>query len=295
MNKSLKIALLLGAVTAFAGAGLAQMEGPPPPDGPMQGLMHGQGRLAERLLHGFDANHDGKISHSEMNNTIGTRFAGATHGAPTMTLDQFVALHSGAFRQHAEEMFRRVDWNGDHKLTLPDFSAPQRARFMAMDRDGSGTISCAPAGNADYRPAGADRARSARGNNRRRADSGSRGGFGLARFCAENDANRDGLVVRAEFDGTIAKRFASATNGAATMTADQYVRDEEQRFRERETRAFRRLDKDRDGKLTLAEFAATELKLFTRLDKNKDGMITANELQPRFEARRDRNDGPRYY
>ncbi|MBU6299192.1 MAG: hypothetical protein KJS68_13195, partial [Alphaproteobacteria bacterium] len=103
--------------------------------------------------------------------------------------------------------------------------------------------------------------------------------------------------TRAEFDSAIAKRFAAATHGAATMTAEQYIADESARFQDRETRAFKRLDKNGDGKLTVTEFAANELRLFARLDKNKDGIVAANELQPRFQTRRDRSTGakPRYY
>ena len=82
MKTRLKIALLFGAVSIVAGAGfaLAQMEGPQPPDGPMQGLMRSHGRLADRLLREFDINHDGKVSHDEMNRTIGARFAAAVCG-----------------------------------------------------------------------------------------------------------------------------------------------------------------------------------------------------------------------
>jgi Ca2+-binding EF-hand superfamily protein len=41
---------------------------------------------------------------------------------------------------------------------------------------------------------------------------------------------------------------------------------------------FQRLDRDHDGKLSLADFASSQEKLFTRLDKNNDGVITQDEL-----------------
>ena len=286
MKTRLKIALLFGAVSIAAGAGLAlaQMEGPQPPDGPMQGLMRSHGRLADRLLHEFDVNHDGKITHDEMNRTIGARFAAATRHAPTMTLDQFVALHQGEFRQHSVEMFRRLDWKGDGRLSLDEYAAPQRARFMMMDKDGTGTVSCARTEQADYRPA--RKPAQDKGNVRRgRTQFGSRGSFGLAGFCFDNDLNKDGKVTRAEFDVAVGKRFALAANGTATINADQFASDLERRFRDSNAKTFKRLDKDGDGKLTLAEFAANELKLFARLDKNKDGAITADEMRPRFHAR----------
>ncbi len=79
MKLKLKTALFIGAVSILAGTDLAiaQMDGPPPPDGPMQGLMHREGRLAERLLADFDLNHDGKITHTEFNTVIANRYGKA--------------------------------------------------------------------------------------------------------------------------------------------------------------------------------------------------------------------------
>ena len=294
MKTRLKIALLLGAVSIAVGAGLAwaQMEGPQPPDGPMQGLMRSHGRLADRLLHEFDVNHDGKIGHDEMNRTIGARFAAATRHAPTMTPDQFVALHQSEFRQHSAEMFRRLDWKGDGRLSPDEYAVPQRARFMMMDKDGTGTVSCARANQADYRPA--REPSQGKGNIRHaRSQSGSRGNFGLAGFCFDNDLNKDGKVTRAEFDIAVGKRFALAANGAVAMNVDQFASDLERRFRDSNARTFKRLDKDGDGKLTLAEFAGSELKLFARLDGNKDGVIVADEMRSKFRARGDRSASTR--
>ena len=82
MNRHTKIALLLGASVVIGGSTLAfaHMDGPPPPDGPMQGLVH-RGRLADRLLGEFDANKDGKVAKAEFNGAIGARFAAAAHRA----------------------------------------------------------------------------------------------------------------------------------------------------------------------------------------------------------------------
>src|SRR6478609_2454252 len=114
LSKNTKIALLLGAAVLIGGSGLAiaQMDGPPPPDGPMQGLVH-RDRLADRLLAEFDTNHDGKITHAEYNSVLGSRFAAVTRGAKLMSADQFLALHQADFAKHTAEMFHRADWNGD--------------------------------------------------------------------------------------------------------------------------------------------------------------------------------------
>ncbi len=152
ISNTTKIALLLGAAVVIGGSTLAfaHMDGPMPPDGPMQGLLH-RGKMSERLLAEFDTNKDGKITRAEFNNVLGTRFAMATHKKPGMTEDQFIAIHQDDFQHHAAEMFRRIDWNGDGRLSLDEFAAPQRAHFQMMDRDGTGTVSCNPTTHADYR------------------------------------------------------------------------------------------------------------------------------------------------
>ena len=161
-------------------------------------------------------------------------------------------------------------------------------------------MSCGSSGSAkpaqDYADSdGADRQNTRSRGKGRSSGRGSfgRGGFGLAAFCAENDQNRDGKVTRAELDNAIDAHFAAATHGAKVMTFDQYMAEEEQRFRDANVRTFDRLDQDGDGKLTLAEFASSELRLFQRLDKNQDGVLTQDEMRPRFNARTESGSGNR--
>lgn len=306
LSNNTKIALLLGAAVLIGGSGLAiaHMDGPPPPDGPMQGLVH-RSRLADRLLGEYDTNKDGKVTKAEYNNVLGSRFAAITHGAGAMTEDQFIAIHQDDFQKHTAEMFRRIDWNGDGRLTLDEFTAPQRAHFQMMDRDGTGSVNCNPVRQADFRPdrappqGGADRWHRGghgpggfgdRGDgggwHRRGGGFGGRGGFGRAAFCHDGDLGRDGTVTRAEFDTFMNKQFAGATGGGPAMTLAQFTSLQQVRYREMNDRMFKRLDKDGDGKLTMAEFAAPPIKLFARLDRNKDGVITADEMRPRFHAGR---------
>ena len=279
MTRRRKIALLLGAAVLLGGTGLAfaEMDGPTPPDGPMDGLMHRE-RLSERLLREFDTNHDGKISHGEYNNAIGTRFAAATHGAKQMTAEQFWNIHQTRATIHAAAMFRRVDWSADGRLTLEEFAAPQRAHFEMLDRDGTGTVSCGAEGP---KPGGLGHGRHGFHNRHGRGF----GSFGLSRFCGRADSSRDGTVTRAELDGMIAKDFSAATNGAATMSPAQFSAAQAARFHEMNDGMFKRLDDNNDGKLTLVEFAEPEEKLFDRLDRDRDGVITGDEMRPRFHDR----------
>jgi hypothetical protein len=192
-----------------------------------------------------------------MNRTIGARFAMATQHAPTMTMEQFMAVRANAFRQSNDAMFRRLDWNMDGKLSLAEFAAPQRIRFVAMDRDGAGAVSCAAR----------DRA-------------------GLARFCTDNDINLDGRVTRAELDSASAKRFSAGS--AQGMTAAQFALSEQQRYASANARTFRRLDENGDDLLTVQEFGGAELKLFARLDKNRDKVLAPSELHSRVAGRSER-------
>ena len=286
MRNSTKLALLFGVAALLGGTSLAvaQMDGPSPPDGPMQGLVH-RDRLADRLTAEFDTNHDGKITHAEFNNVLGGRFAAAAHGAKQMSADQFLAMHQADFAKHTAEMFHRADWNGDGRLTLEEFAAPQRAHFEMMDRDGSGVVSCSPVVRANFQPGPSVRS----GKGRAGFGGGGRGfgGFGRARFCSEADLSRDGRVTRAEFDTMTAKEFSAATNGAGTMTMAQFTAEEAARYRDINAKMFKRLDTNGDGKLSLAEFAAPPEKMFDRLDRNRDGVITPDEMKPRFSRRGD--------
>jgi hypothetical protein len=262
-SKIARILALSGCVLALGGGiAFAQMDGATAPDGPMQGLMHGQGRFADRFFADYDLNHDGKVTRDEMNKALAARFASVAHGGG-MTAEQFAGLHMAQFQQHTAQMFRRLDWNGDGKLSLDEFAGPQRVRFEMMDRDGKGAESCAQGAvqSASFRP-----------------EHRFRHGMGRAHFCAENDLNHDGAVTHAEFDGATAKRFAAETGGAKAMSEDQFAAAALKKYREIGGHFFAKLDADKDGKLSLAEFSQPEMKLFARLDKNKDGVVTRDEL-----------------
>jgi Ca2+-binding EF-hand superfamily protein len=290
MKHSAKAALLLGVVAILSGSGLAfaQMDGPPPPDGPMLGLMHREGgRLADRLSAEFDLNHDGKITHTEYNTVIANRFGKAVHGAKGMNYQTFVSLHMPEFQKHTIEMFKRIDWKGDGKITLDEYAAPQRAHFEMLDRDGAGFVSCAAKASSAKVGAGDPEDAGFGGGRARRGGGGGRGagGFGLGHFCFVNDLNQDGKVTRAELDTAITKHFAAATKNKGVMTGAEFYADQLADFQDMNSRMFKRLDKDRDGLLTLQEYAAPEEKLFARLDKNGDGTISQDEMRPRFAGR----------
>jgi Ca2+-binding EF-hand superfamily protein len=278
MTPTVRYSLLLGAALAVCtGVAIARMgDSPAPPaktkssfDSPSYS---GRGRLSERFLAEFDINKDGKVTHDEFNRTLAHEFSVATKNAPTMTLEQYASIHLKDLRDQADEQFHRIDWNGDGKVSQDEYMAGERDRFEQMDRDGTGVISCSSSRGS--RAPGATPTRS-----RNSESSGSRGfgSRGRSSLCFSDDLNRDGKVTRAEFD----KATQQALNGAAKggfLTPEQYYQLEAAQSRAISARVFQRLDRDRDGKLTLAEFASSQERLFTRLDKNNDGLVTQDEL-----------------
>ena len=290
MKQHFRIALLAGAALIVGtGAVVAQVMPPPPPAdmyGP--GPMHG--RLADRALRDFDLNKDGQITRTEMGKALAQRFSEATGGGASMTEARFAKAHEAMLRQHAGEVFHRSDWNGDSVLSLDEFRAPLRAHFSMMDGDGTGTISCTPVERHNGEPAMKGHGR---GPGKMHDHGRSSGHFrgGSMKMCQEADLNRDGKVTRAEFDKAVANKYAAAVKAGNAMTPDAFYRVELVRFQDVEAHRYKRIDKNNDGKLSEAEFAAPAQTLFAQLDKNKDGVLRKDELTHPRHGRHDRLDG----
>lgn len=286
MKNPTRYALLGAAAIAIcAGAALAQMEAPPPPDMPGGGNEHPPGRMADRFLEEFDINHDGKVTHDEFNRTLAAHFQQIAGKGSSVTEDQFLAAHMKDVRAKSDSMFRRLDWNGDGRVSLEEFLAPARARFELADRDGVGTIDCALKQKAAWD--GGDAHQSGGAPHRRF------GGFrGRGNLCSKNDLNEDGKLTRGELDKAVAVQFSGAAKGAS-LDPNQFYAIMADRYRDAATRMFERADSDHDGKLTLAEFAGREEKFFARLDKNNDGVITRDEMASSRKGYRSRPDTTR--
>ena len=282
MKAYIRQVLLVGvAATLAVGAAQAQMVPPPPaPDMYGPGPMHG--RLADRLMRDFDINKDGKITKAEVEKALAQRFAAVSGGSGTISEAQFANSHETMLRDHSTKMFRRIDWNGDGVLSLDEFRAPLRARFERRDRDASGTIVCKSGEDRPVRRVG-------KGSGMVKARMHRHGhrhfGGAMARMCSQADLNKDGKVSRAEFDKAVAGKYSEAIKGAQGMTPVAFYNVELVRFREKEARRFKRLDKNHDGKLGEAEFAAPGTRLFARLDRNGDGVLTPDELSQSHRGR----------
>lgn len=67
-------------------------------------------------------------------------FVAASNGAPSMSLSQFAAEQAAHFRATNAKGFKRLDGNGDGKLTLAEFAEPSEKMFDRLDRNRDGII-----------------------------------------------------------------------------------------------------------------------------------------------------------
>jgi Ca2+-binding EF-hand superfamily protein len=134
--------------------------------------------------------------------------------------------------------------------------------------------------------------------------AGPNGGHGG--FLKSADLNKDGVIDQSEFQQSRDKWFADLdSNKDGFVTADELKAfgekmhaewakkhadqadkaDANKKHGDFSQRILGRVDTDKDGKISKAEFDAEGSKLFARLDDNGDGKIAANEMPQRHWAR----------
>jgi len=238
-----------------------------------------RGRTGGKFFTQYDLDHDGRVTREEFNTALAQQFSQASDGAENMTQAQYVDWRLKDLRTKTDQMFHRDDWNGDGKLTLDEYAQPERARFEAADRNGTGNIACGRTSTWRVQSDDATSLTSTRSN-------------GRAVFCRYDDLNQDGQVTRAEFDQATAKEFASQAKGGL-LAPDQFYAIIAGHVHDSAVRNFVRLNVSRDGELDEAEFAASELRYFARLDRNNDGVVTREETgQRRTSALTNDKPGP---
>ena len=99
------------------------------------------------------------------------------------------------------------------------------------------------------------------------------------------DADKDGAVSKEEFRARRAEDFSTLSgNGQAVAVADfpaALQRLHVQRRAEREKAMAERLDTDKDGRITKAEFEAGADRMFDRMDRDDDGRLTPEDRRGR--------------
>jgi Ca2+-binding EF-hand superfamily protein len=136
--------------------------------------------------------------------------------------------------------------------------------------------------------------------------AGPNGGHGG--FLKSADLNKDGAIDQTEFQTTRDKWFADLdADKDGFVTADELKAfgdkmhaewakkhgdqaatdnpDANKKHGDFSQRILNRVDTDKDGKISKAEFDAEGSKLFAKLDENSDGKITESEMPQRHWAR----------
>lgn len=165
-----------------------------------------------------------------------------------------------------KRFMKRMDANGDGKVSKEEFEAGPKKRFADNDLNNDGTIS------ADERPAGRP----------------GKGGWGWGFFGGgKKDGEGRGqgraheaLTLAAVIERTDAKFKVLDTNGDGFIDANERTAAMEARIDLNVKRMMHRADANNDGQLSEAEFLARAEKRFATLDLNGDGKIGPEDLSP---------------
>lgn len=222
-------------VSAIAGSGVAQT----PPQGGGAGDMQGPPRtaeqarpMAERLVARFDANRDGAITEAEL----------AVLDSPT---------DAGRGGSRMREMILAADANGDARVTVEELTAGTQ-RMMVRTNGAGGSPGAGPGGAMIVGNA------AEMFNLPRTADALP---VWTAQIFARLDANQDGAITGNEL--AILANPTIAPIGGSRLRA-----------------LIAQSDASRDSRIDQEELTAGARRAFTRLDRDGDGRLSNEELPP---------------
>lgn len=185
-------------------------------------------------------------------------------------------------------MLAKADLNKDGKITQQEADAMHAARFAEMDLNKDGFIDAAEAlkfrktKQERFMERRADGQQSGKGHphgDHMRWGEGPGGPRGLGMF-EDADTNKDGKVSKAEFLAASDGRFDEMD-----FNKDGFIDKSDLEAHRAACEAGKilcgplaRLDANKDGKVSKAEFMAGPHPMFGRMDANKDGVIDQNEI-----------------
>jgi Ca2+-binding EF-hand superfamily protein len=190
----------------------------------------------------------------------------------------FGAAGFGAAEAQTLADFERIDTNKDNAVSLEEFEAARRRDFDLLDANKDGFLSRDEFINQRGADANLVRLRERRfdqidADRDRRISRAEYLAYGRSLFTLL-DRDRDGRIARAEFEQALAGGATppplerpSRGPGLRPPAIDPQIRA-----------AFVRIDRDRDGAVTLAELDAARLGTFQQMDTNGDGRLTRDEI-----------------
>ncbi|MCW5773695.1 MAG: EF-hand domain-containing protein [Rhodospirillaceae bacterium] len=246
-----------------------------------------RGEFVDRIFARLDKNGDGKLAADEIAHRGGKRGDRAgRRGRHGLNFDRADAAKKGFLTQEDLVKFRSER-----------MEARLKKRFEALDTNRDGKLT-------------ADELGDRRGRFAMRADADKNGAVTFEEFAARSrqflvrrvevefkafDANGDGKLTKAEVDAARGKPMLlliADANHDGVVTKEELAKAFAGRGATARDRMFARLDADKDGKISAAEYQASGEQRFARLDRNKDGVITADEIGRRGrhgDRRRDRH------
>lgn len=236
-----------------------------------------QKRFLDRVVKAGDKNGDGKLDKEEF---VAGLKAGREQpqGQPTDQARPDQPRPAQGLQQfNPEQLFKRLDTNGDGKITKDD-EVPERAQELVKradaDKDGTVTkeeLAKMPRPNQARQPG--------------QPGQNNRPGGGQNALFAALDADKDGRVSSLELAEAAKALEKLDRNGDEYISREEAAGGPQRDAASRPAtegdpkRVFASLDKDGDGKLNKDEAPERIKEAFDRLDANADGGLDAEEMQ----------------
>ncbi len=185
--------------------------------------------------------------------------------AQSATAPVAAGSHPGAF----EHLLKKLDTDGDGKISLAEFQAAAAARFKAVDTKNSGSVDAAQLAASPQ----------AQARNLHVAN----------RMVHRLDTAKKGYLTQDDFVAAAQQRFAKLdAQGTGKLTQAQFGADADSATSAGAPRAMRRgkfaqaefakLDSNGDGVVTKDEYVAAAKARFAALDTQRTGKVTAQQI-----------------
>lgn len=107
---------------------------------------------------------------------------------------------------------------------------------------------------------------------------GPRGGHGPMKLFAQFDVNKDQALTKDEITTGIAKKIAdNDKDGDGAVSLEEFKAEWAKMTQELMVRAYQRMDRDGNGKVTTQELTEQASFMFDRMDRNDDGKIDKSD------------------